>query len=86
MRRAASTPTDPWAALDALCKREAEPTGPEWFTVKQFAERYDMTESPARVKIASLVKDGTLVSWTGMAGKPRRATTKYSLAKQAAHY
>ena len=49
------TQHNPWAALDALMKTDPEPMGPEWFTIGQFAVRYDMTHAGAAVRLG-LVK------------------------------
>lgn len=80
MPRQTSKPTDPWAALDALVKREAEPTGPEWFTVEQFAERYRMSQKSARNKCCEMHKGGILKRWQGINPLNKRMMNKYCLA------
>ena len=75
-----STPTDPWAALDALVKREEEPTGPEWFTVDQFAERYKTSNCRARVRCEQMYRKGHLKRWQGVSSSSKRMMNKYCLA------
>jgi hypothetical protein len=72
-------PTDPWAALDAIVKYEAEPTGPEWFTVEQFAERYKISYASAGSKCQRMHRDGKLNLWKGLSTTSRRTINKYSL-------
>lgn len=73
-----SKPTDPWAALDALIKFVPEPTGPEWFTVAQFASRYSLSEGQARKRCCDMAKQGVLDHWLGgSAASNGRITNKY---------
>lgn len=80
MPRQKSTATDPWAALDAIVKREEEPTGPEWFTVDQFAERYKMSDSRARFRCDQMYRKGQLKRWQGIGSGSKRMMNKYCLA------
>jgi hypothetical protein len=81
MRQRASKSIDPWAALDALVKQEAEPMGAEWFTVIQFAKRYGYSENGAYGKVRELHRSGKLEKWKGIGLDARRALTKYRLAR-----
>lgn len=77
MRQQVSKNIDPWAAMDALVKQEAEPTGLEWFTVMQFAERYGLSENGAYGKITNYFRAGKLERWKGTGFHCRRTLTKY---------
>ncbi len=59
------TQSNPWAALDALMKTDPEPTGPEWFTTDDFAERYKLTVGGAAQRLKALVTAGKLKKWKG---------------------
>ena len=80
MPRPTSKATDPWAALDAIVKREQEPMGPEWFTAEQFAERYQRSYSGAQSKCYRMVKSGLLKQWKGICPTSKRIIVKYCLA------
>ena len=71
---------DPWAAVDAIVKREVEPTGPEWFTAEQFADRYKLSARQAWSICNRLVKEGKFRHWKGTAANTRRITNKYAPA------
>lgn len=77
MPRKTSRPTDPWAAMDALFKQDEEPTGPEWFTRLQFQSRYDVPQSTAEKRLASLVSGGQLENWRGYSKQYRKNLVKY---------
>ena len=79
MPRPTSKATDPWAALDAIVKREQEPVGPEWFTIDQFSERYQLSNKTSREKCCQLHKEGKLKRWTGFSPAYKRIIVKYSL-------
>ena len=70
------TQHNPWAALDALMKADPEPTGPEWFTVYDYTDRYGGSTSG---NAAKLKRDTRFKQWTGISGESRRRTTKYCL-------
>lgn len=80
MPRPTSTSIDPWAAIDAIVQREAEPMGPEWFTVEQFADRYKLGAGRAWAVCNGLVKQGKLRHWKGTSLTTRRVTNKYAPA------
>lgn len=74
-----SKPTNPWAALDSIIKREAEPIGEEWFTAQQFAERYRLSIQGAHGKLNRLVSRGILKKWCGVSESSHRSICKYRL-------
>ena len=55
--------TDHWAKLDTILTATIEPTGPEWFTLKQFCERYGLSDKTARARLVALIKDGKAEGW-----------------------
>jgi len=67
--------SNPWAALDAMMKSDPEPTGPEWFTVQQYTERYG---GSVQHNTSKLNRDTRLKRWKGTSGHNRRITVKYS--------
>lgn len=74
------TQHNPWAALDALMKTDPEPTGPEWFTIGQFAVRYDLTHCGAAVRLGKMERAGKVISWKGRAAGSSCIKRKYRLA------
>ena len=72
---------DPWAAMDEIMAQEAEPTSPEWFTVEQFAARYNMSRA-AHKKLKAFCSAGIAEQWKGLTKEGRRITTKYRLKPQ----
>lgn len=70
-------PINPFAALDTLLLQEAEPTGPEWFTVNQFASHYQYSRSHAHAKLRELERTGKLTSWKGRINGISGHTVKY---------
>lgn len=54
---------DPWAAMDALLEKEQGPTGPEWFTIQEWAERYQRKN--AKKFLRNLYNQGKLERWFG---------------------
>lgn len=73
------TQHNPWAALDALMKTDPEPMGPEWFTIGQFAVRYDMTHAGAAVRLGKMERAGKVVSWKGRSSGSSYTKRKYRL-------
>lgn len=71
---------DPWAAVDAIVKREIEPTGPEWFTPRQFADRYHVSLNRAHEVCNRLAKEGKLRRWKGTSLTTHKTATKYAPA------
>ncbi len=67
----------PWAELDAIMEAQAEPEGPEWFTVEQYASRYGLTNDAASGRLIRMEKAGKLEVWRGVIN--RRITRKYRL-------
>lgn len=65
--------------MDALIIAEPEPTGAEWFTVEQFADRYGMSRPGAASKLTRLYHEGKLNYWKGINKETRRQKCKYSL-------
>jgi len=74
---------DPWAALDAIMATEPEPMGPEWFTVREFAQRYKMSTRNAQQKLGAMYDAGQLNRWRGRRqGQPGSGFRKYSAKPQ----
>ncbi len=73
------TQHNPWAALDALMKTDPEPMGPEWFTIGQFAVRYDMTHAGAAVRLGKMERAKNVVKWKGRVAGCSGIKCKYRL-------
>lgn len=73
MRAQKSKATNPWDAIDALVKTEPEPTGPEWFTIKQYTARYGGNIQHNQRKLRD---DFRFEMWTDPA---RRKPSKYRI-------
>lgn len=61
--------------MDALMGDYKEPKGPEWFTVAQYAQRYNRSYTSSVRQINGLVERGLLQEWRGAGGdygKPLR--------------
>lgn len=71
--------TDPWGDIDKLMAHAAEPTGPEWFTVEQFRQRYGLGLNGAHNRVRSLARDGVLEVWKGKVAGVNAITCKYRL-------
>lgn len=69
--------SDPWAALDAIMATEPEPTGNGWFTVIDFAKRYNMSRSGAQSRCQKLLITGKADTWIGVAASTGNVTRKY---------
>jgi hypothetical protein len=69
-------PGDPWAALDKLYNSNPEPTGPEWFTVQEYAERYGLSINGSASRLNN---DKRLEKWIGMGGPNKRTLAKYRI-------
>jgi hypothetical protein len=67
---------NPWAAMDAIVKLVPEPTGPEWFTVKQFGTRYGFGASRAMRNVQGLMDAGKLDFWKGSGIIPNKYRVK----------
>lgn len=74
------TQSNPWAALDALMKADPEPMGPEWFTIGQFAVRYDLTHCGAAVRLGKMERAKQVVKWKGRIVGSTGVKCKYRLA------
>lgn len=74
------TQHNPWAALDALMKADPEPTGPEWFTIGQFAVRYDLTHCGAAGRLGKMERAKQVVKWKGRIVGGTGVKCKYRLA------
>jgi hypothetical protein len=66
-------PTNPWAAIDAIVKAAPEPTGPGWFSIEEYTERYG--GNPAH-NMAKLRKDPRFERWSD---PTNRRPNKYKL-------
>lgn len=73
------TKNDPWARLDAMFASDKEPTGPEWFTLAEFQERYALGYEMACKRVERLKKAGTVEQWLGYSRQYRRRLAKYRL-------
>lgn len=71
----------PWARLDAMFAADKEPTGPEWFTLAEFMERYGLGYEMACKRVERLKKGGTLEQWLGYSKQHRRRLAKYRLTQ-----
>ncbi len=70
------TKDNPWAAIDAIVRANPEPTGPEWFTTKDYVDRYGGSKCQAHAKLS---KDSRFKKWTGTCAATNRVTTKFAL-------
>lgn len=70
---------NPWAALDSIMKMDPEPVGHDWFTARDFAARYGLSECRAAAKLAAMHLAGSVKRWKGVGAVNRRLTTKYRL-------
>jgi len=70
-----NTPADPWSAMDAIVNATAEPTGPEWFTVKDYSARYKVALPTAWTRLTRA--DAMLERWTGYSPAARRRLSKF---------
>lgn len=57
---------NPWKEIDKLMKHTVEPKGSEWFTKKQFMERYGVKKDCAERGLSKMTSDGLLEKWTGI--------------------
>ena len=69
----------PWARLDAMMKTDPEPTGPEWFTIGQFAARYDLSHAGAAVRLNKMERTKKVVRWKGRVAGSCGVKCKYRL-------
>lgn len=72
-----SKPTNPWSALDQLMR--TEPMGADWFTIVQFAVRYNMSVPGAGQRLTRMRLAGQLDHWKGLTTGSRRVINKYRL-------
>ncbi len=63
---------DPWTQLDALIAVNLEPKGDDWFTLRQFRERYNLKDAKARNEVEKLLMMGRLEEWRGAHSKKYR--------------
>lgn len=68
---------DPWAAMDALIQEEQGPTGPEWFTIQAWAERYNKKQTTAKDVLGKMFRAGKLERWNGVPAGYSTRITKY---------
>jgi hypothetical protein len=68
---------DPWEKMDVIMGESREPMGPEWITVRQFAQRYAMREQRAMDHLKRLVAGGRAEVWRGTARQTSRTTCKF---------
>ena len=55
----------PWAKLDAMIAKMKPPTGPEWFSIVQYCERYGCPRTTANHQLHKMVETGVLEIWQG---------------------
>lgn len=80
MRQPTSKPTNPFAEIDRMLGLEAEPTGPEWFEIKQYMAYSGLSSKSAVARrLDALVKAGKMEHWVGTAAATKRITSKYRL-------
>jgi hypothetical protein len=58
-------PSDHWAKLDTILAATLEPSGPEWFTLKEFIARYNVSRPTARYRIDKMQQEGRIEVWAG---------------------
>lgn len=68
--------SNPWAAIDAIVKANPEPVGPEWFTVKEYSDRYGGAPNQNHAKLSA---DPRFKKWTGVGSSTRRVISKFCL-------
>lgn len=54
-----------------------EPTGPGWFTIAEYSERYQMSVIGGYKRLISMHKKGLLDRWCGIGGPNKRHLIKY---------
>lgn len=60
---------NPWEEIDKLIKITPEPKGSEWFTKRQFMDRYKISYTCASNRIQKMIDAGLLEEWTGILSK-----------------
>ena len=70
---------DPWKKLDQIIKATSEPSGPGWFSVTEFCQRYSMSNPAALRFLRALEKEGKLEVWNGKIAKSKRIGFKCRL-------
>lgn len=60
-----SKPTDPWAAMDAVMKQDAEPVGDGWFSTQEFADRYKISYRNSYNRLEAMYRAGQVERWRG---------------------
>jgi hypothetical protein len=75
------TRNNPWAALDAMMKTEPEPTGPGWFTVQDFLNRYGKgrTYTWAAQNLRAMHVAGKVEKWVGSSAGRNGKLLKYKI-------
>ncbi len=68
----------PWLAIDDLMKKNAEPTGSEWFTIEQFMIRYHLGYAASTDRLKT--KDFEM--WRGTSSETKRTILKFRLKKK----
>ena len=74
--------SDPWAALDAIMATEPEPMGPEWLTLWQLADRFNLSRPGAQHRAEKWLREGRISVWTGKLGQSKRIGNKYRVKPQ----
>ena len=73
---------DPWSRMDSLLQQTAEPVGPEWFTVREFRDRYPdrvRTIAMAGNLLNKLHGEKKLERWKGALAASGKVSCKYRL-------
>lgn len=79
MPRPTSSPINPWAKLDQLIKESDEPVGAEWFTLREFCNRYELPDRTALLKLSKLEKSNKLERWKGHCKSLGHVANKYRM-------
>ena len=65
--------------MDRVVSIEAEPLGPEWFTSRQFEDRYGLSQAGANKRLRAMVRCGMVERWIGRVKGISPRTCKYRL-------
>jgi hypothetical protein len=74
-----SKPINHWDKLDQILKHEKEPMGNEWFTAKDFCDRYGYLERTGHYKLKALVKEKKIEVWHGYSASIKHICYKYRI-------
>jgi predicted HTH transcriptional regulator len=78
-QKSKNTNKDPWARLDDMLGKDAEPTGIEWFTAKELRERLGLSEATAQRRLSEMKRKGLVEMWKGGCAATKLFTCKYRL-------